>query len=291
MLEYIRCDVEQYGKNGDKTLECIGINISNKGCQEYKCYRFYVEENKMEFPYVEVFEQCSSLRKLDAQKINENMYRINYKVQKINDYEILKNDISHIFFKYIKTKVTAEELMEINLYMKKLLGTREEPLCVIGGKIYENQKIQQLKMYFKLKIFDYKKKKSPFLAADEKYMQLLEKLQEKYRINSLEMKKMEKVLFFSKKMGYESMQLGFNITDKIDEIKYYFRKAQNASKEINDNKEVFPLLNILNIGVSTSLEFVLNTLAKINLELKAFAISYNISEKTMNEIKLYYVEK
>ena len=105
------------------------------------------------------------------------------------------------------------------------------------------------------------------------------------------MKKIEKVLIFSKKMGYESMQLGFNITDKIDEIKYYFRKAQNASKEINDNKEVFPLLNILNIGVSTSLEFVLNTLAKINLELKAFAISYNISEKTMNEIKLYYVEK
>lgn len=285
MIKSIQQDVKEYGKQGDKTLEFIGVNISKLGYEEYKCYRFWDKENGSAVPYLKQFEQCSSLKRLDMQEISKNMFRASYKVV---DCENLKADLENILAKNIQTTITVKEIIEINDFLKKELETKEAPLCVVGCKAYKNGEIQQLKIYYKLKVFD--KNKEPFLASEKTYFKILQRLKKKYEIKTQEIKKVEKIYRFLKENNYEPMQIGFNITNEIDSIKYYFKKS-NDREEKQGMAVIHKLLNFIGINVDLSVKGMFDTIDEQNLVLKGGAVSYNMSNKMLNSLNIYFVEK
>ena len=217
-LKRIDDDIRNYGKNGDRTLEYIGVNLEDGIYKEYKCYRFMQQKNVDFLKWNEVFEESNYFRKLDFQyNDKEQMYRFAYKV---DDYKCVGSDdllcnIINVIKKsgYEKFEKNA---ININDYIKKLLKTNIDPICVIGGKINKYKEITTLKLYYKLKadvncsidICNLKKIKNS----------LFDMLKEK-------MEKREEDIILKRiiKKFFEPIMLGIDIEEnEISKIKYYF---------------------------------------------------------------------
>lgn len=218
----IESDVKRYGKKGDCTLEYIGINLKQWSFDEYKCYRF-VKNNLLDLKT----ENDGMLKPLDFQ-INsiDKIYRISYKV----NLDIGQEKLVDFLKKWIEqcTTLTCSEIdiactiIDINNYIKNLLYTEIEPICVIGIIGQYLGFIERLKIYYQMKIYKKNSLKS-FLADTERYFQIIEFMS---KIGKIE-KEQENVIkkFFDRALynDFDPMMIGIDINKNIQKIKYYFQ--------------------------------------------------------------------
>lgn len=158
--EQIDTDILKYGKQGDGTLEYIGINMKQGKCVEYKCYRFMLTNGSDSKIYTNLFGDNCILKPLDfEQDYDKELYRIAYKLnsRSRNGEEFNLDNLEECIDSTIMNGMffSMKDIIEINNFIKNVLGTELEPLSVIGARVDKKQrKVCQLKLYYQLKIFN-----------------------------------------------------------------------------------------------------------------------------------------
>lgn len=286
MIKKIQTDIFQYGKEGDNTLEYIGINVNERECREYKCYRFIKKHNQNDFPTLSVFEECQGLKKLDMQKADNNAWRISYKV--IKEQGGLKDKLDMILMR-VGSRVDANELLEINEFLKKILEVNEELLCVIGVKINKFHCIESVKFYYDLELL-HKEKNTLGSKEKDKYKTLFERLEKQFFIKYEEMIKMYCVVRVAHEFNYNPMMLGIDVSKNFKTIKYYYKKS-NYDDNDNGYELIVRILEILDMQSNDELELIFHELSALSYFLKGFALSYNVINKKVSVLNLYWAEK
>lgn len=282
----IEKDIKRYGKKGDHTLEYIGINFEKGVFCEYKCYRFLKSiSSDLKIPN-NPFENHSILRQLDFQKNHdENTYRISYKVDLTGNQEkqndILRQHINHIILLSKYDVNVAHIILDINNYIKTLLQTEAEPICVFGGKIDHMGVIHELKIYYQLKIYK-REKTSSVLADTEQYLRIIEFMGTMGKVEKEQVKRIKNVFRIASDSDFEPMMMGVDIGKEVHKIKYYFQINENFFKG-NDYYKLRCLSN------SLDMERLIQKLTTLGLEIKGFTIPY-LSYNTHSMTNLYFCE-
>lgn len=283
----IQEDIEQYGKKGDHTLEYIGINLENGNACEYKCYRFMKSfSSDLEIPN-NPFANHSMLRQLDFQKnYDENTYRISYKINlnrcREKQTDILQKQINHII-QLTKYDVNiAHTIIEVNNYIKTLLLTEVEPICVFGCKIDQMGVVHGIKVYYQLKI--YKKENSTSTLADtEKYLRIIEFMGLIGKIEKEQVNRIKNIFKIVSTNEYEPMMIGIDIEKSVYKIKYYFQINEKFFEK-NDYYKLGCLTN------SAEIEEIIRKCMTLGLEIRGFTIPY-YNHNTHSMINLYFCEQ
>ncbi len=277
----IESDVKRYGKKGDCTLEYIGINLKQWSFDEYKCYRF-VKNNLLDLKT----ENDGMLKPLDFQ-INsiDKIYRISYKV----NLDIGQEKLVDFLKKWIEqcTTLTCSEIdiartiIDINNYIKNLLYTEIEPICVIGIIGQYLGFIERLKIYYQMKIYKKNSLKS-FLADTERYFQIIEFMS---KIGKIE-KEQENVIkkFFDRALynDFDPMMIGIDINKNIQKIKYYFQTKEKYSKEHIQYK----FSNLVN---SKRVDDIVRKMDSLGLKIRGFTIPYT-ENNIYSMMNIYFCE-
>lgn len=278
-------DIKQYGKAGDHSLEYIGINLKDGIFSEYKCYRF--TKNSLSDFKIETnpFENHSILKHLDFQKnCDEKTYRISYKIA-LSGYEnsnsVLEQYINRIILLSKKEDEISHIILNINNYIKTILQTEIEPLCVFGGKIDYFGVVHELKAYYQLKIY---KKDNPVssFADTEKYLRIIEFLGATENIRKNQVHKIKSIFRLALANNFEPMMVGIDIGTDVHKIKYYFQINENLLKS-----NIYCKLRFLSSSEETLK--LIKKLAASGLEIKGFTIPYS-SSTSHSMVNLYFSE-
>lgn len=283
----IQKDIEQYGKNGDHSLEYVGINLNKGNSFEYKCYRFLKNfPSDLELPN-NPFANHSMLKQLDFQKnYDENIYRISYKInpnccqeKETDNLELQIKDIIQLAKFDLNI---AHLIIDVNNFIKNILMTEVEPICVLGCKIDQKGVVRDIKVYYQLKIY----KKENFVSAfadTEKYFRIIEFMGTIGKTNKEQVDRIKKFFKIASTNEYEPMMLGIDIGKKIYKIKYYFQINENLFEK-NDYYKLKSLTN------SVEIEEIIQKFMTLGLKMKGFTIPY-YSHNTHSMINLYFCEQ
>lgn len=277
VLKQIKEDIQCYRKKGDNSLEYIGITVNNTRVKEYKCYRFKTKTSKIE---KNLFSTYDFLKKLDYQKNMETgISRMAYKVD-FSNYdersvdEILEKGLNEIIDDTGCSGFAVGEILQLNQYIKETIKTQQEPLCVIGGKVDKNEKIQELKTYYQLRIFSKEKRIKSSLAEKEAYFHIIDYLGEICDMKKRNIENLKEIFDISMDNFFESMMIGIDFDLEIQKVKYYFVKNSKEKINYKNNK--------------LTKEFI-QKIENYGLILKGFAVSFCNHNDEWN-INFYFCE-
>lgn len=280
ILKRIDKDIHYYGKTGDNSLEYLGITVNDAGIKEYKCYRFKSKKIKEEEIVNDPFSSYDFFRYLDSQKDIENkICRINYKVDfsnyKENIDETIEKNLNDIIENTACDALTAKTILQLNRYIKVVLKTQQEPLCVIGGKMDNTGNFLELKIYYQLRVFS-KGENISCLAKKKEYFQIIDYIGKLCDLKKQNIKKMKELFNISNDNLFESMMIGVDFDDEIKKVKYYF--IRNTKKSTYYNK------------CDDKMKKFIKKIEKHGLRLKGYAISFCGSKMDELNINFYFCE-
>lgn len=286
LLRNIKKDIERYGEKGDQTLEYIGINFENGELSEYKCYRFAKSLSSDLQISNNPFANHSILRQLDFQKnYDDNTYRISYKIDLSECHEkanaVLKQHINYIVLQSKYKADIARIILNINNYIKSLLLTEMEPICVLGCKVDSLGRVYELKAYYQLKIYKRHKLVSCF-ADTEKYLRIIEFMGKMEKVERKQVDRIKNIFKIALDNDFEPMMLGINIRKEISSIKYYFQTNEKFFKRNDYYKLKY-------FSDSKEMEKNIQQLIALGLEIKGFTIPYS-NRNMRSAINLYFCE-
>jgi|GEM_PF-2953809 hypothetical protein len=291
--EQIDTDILKYGKQGDGTLEYIGINMKQGKCVEYKCYRFMLTNGSDSKIYTNLFGDNCILKPLDfEQDYDKELYRIAYKLnsRSRNGEEFNLDNLEECIDSTIMNGMffSMKDIIEINNFIKNVLGTELEPLSVIGARVDKKQrKVCQLKLYYQLKIFN-KSSNISYVANEEKYIKVINFLCSYIPIKTEEIAKVKNLYVQCSNNFFEPMMIGIDFDDKrIKKVKYYFQNQKNES--IDTIIRIFQYEKDYFCYIKEIIKLI-QEFAKRGLKLKGFAISYTYVDEKFSTINFYFCE-
>lgn len=183
---------------------------------------------------------------------------------------------------------SMKDIIEINNFIKNVLGTELEPLSVIGARVDKKQrKVCQLKLYYQLKIFN-KSSNISYVANEEKYIKVINFLCSYIPIKTEEIAKVKNLYVQCSNNFFEPMMIGIDFDDKrIKKVKYYFQNQKNES--IDTIIRIFQYEKDYFCYIKEIIKLI-QEFAKRGLKLKGFAISYTYVDEKFSTINFYFCE-
>lgn len=305
VYEQTRIALEQYGRNGDGSFECVGWTQVGDEIAEYKIYRYFQRDQLHDYVFNNSAEFKELLKKMIRLQQETCLHLFDISIRKWEQGTSLRavyklnhgcseQEQEKSIEKYAMLFLDAERLKLIrvvNSIIKPILSPNRNPLTQLGVEITEQGEIIISKLYFLLKDTTGEKWNSQYPAKD-KVISIMKELFENIGIDKSQMQDLQEYIGQLEKYRYCPFLLGINHSSNEVELKLYV--VLNTKKQLVDDfvKLEESLLKESRIGRSvtwTSHE-QLKQMDSLGLYMKGLALCVNVKQKDVTW-KIYFMPK